>query len=192
MMRALLFLSLSAWFLMSFKPTYSIQGEPVKNVKLSAEEMALYQKIMEYRKTLKLPVIPISASLTFVAQSHVWDLNTNKPDKGNCNLHSWSNKGKWKACCYTSDHKQAQCMWNKPSELSSYPGYGYEISTWSSGQVTAASAIESWKSSPGHNGVMANIGMWKSMQWKSIGIGLIDHYAVVWFGTDADPVPYKP
>ena len=53
----------------------------------------------------------------------------NKPDAPpECNLHSWSDKGPWSACCYTPDHAQAQCMWDKPSELTNYPGNGYEIS----------------------------------------------------------------
>ena len=34
----------------------------------------------------------------------------NPPDR-RCNLHSWF--GDYN-CCYTSDHKNPGCMWNKP------------------------------------------------------------------------------
>lgn len=94
---------------------------------LTSEEMKLYNNIMEYRKEKKLPSIPLSKSLTFVAQTHVSDLVNNKPDIGKCNSHSWSRKGNWTSCCYTPDHSRAECMWNKPSELTSYKGTGFEI-----------------------------------------------------------------
>lgn len=48
---------------------------------------------MEYRKVYESPSIPLSKSLTFVAQTYVKDLETNQPDKKkSCNMHSCSNK----------------------------------------------------------------------------------------------------
>ncbi len=158
-----------------------------ENVCVSKEEMKLYRLIMKYRKAKGLKRIPLSKSLTHVAQLHVKDLTDNKPDKGKkCNLHSWSNKGKWKSCCYTSNHAKASCMWNKPRELTSYRGSGFEIAHWSSAGVTAKSAINGWKNSSGHNAVMVNIGTWKKMEWGAIGIGIYKNYAVVWFGRPTD------
>ena len=153
---------------------------------LSDEETKLYKLIMEYRREMGLPTIALSKSLTKVAQIHVKDLNENFKESTICNMHSWSNKGNWTACCYTSDHAQAKCMWDKPRELSSYKGNGYEISYGASGvTVDAQGALAGWKSSPGHNAVIINSGVWRN-EWNAIGIGLSGGFAVVWFGNELD------
>jgi hypothetical protein len=164
----------------SEEPTY-------KKTCLSEEEMKLYNLINDYRKAKKLPKIPLSKSLSYVAQAHCRDLMQNRPDKGNCNAHSWSDKGKWTSCCYTPDHKKSECMWNKPKELTPYPGIGFEIAYQSSADAKAADALEGWKKSPGHNAVIINSGTWKNQKWKAIGIGIYGGYATVWFGTETDP-----
>lgn len=153
---------------------------------LTKEEKKLYDLIMEYRKEKKLSVIPLSKSLTFVAKAHVKDLENNKPYHDKCNLHSWSNKGNWSSCCYTKDNSEAKCMWNKPRELTSYNGNGFEIALWQSDGAKALDAINSWKKSNGHNSVMINLGIWKNTTWKAIGIGIYGQYAVVWFGKESD------
>ena len=155
---------------------------------LNNEERKLYNIIMEYRKDNGLPKIPLSSSLTFVAQTHVKDLVINKPDIGNCNAHSWSSNGPWSACCYTPDHAQAEFMWSKPRELTKYLGNGYEIACGSNGccsdfNMTAEYALDSWKKSSGHNAVIINQGIWDD-QWNAIGIGLFKGFAVVWFGKE--------
>jgi uncharacterized protein YkwD len=152
---------------------------------LTNAEKELYNLVMQYRSEKGLPAIPISRSLTFVAQTHVKDLTNNQPVQGNCNLHSWSSNGNWTACCYTPDHAEAECMWSKPSELTAYQGNGYEISYYSSGMVTPLGALNGWKSSPGHNAVMINSGIWDS-EWNAIGIGIYGNYAVIWFGNELD------
>jgi hypothetical protein len=152
---------------------------------LTGEETKLYNLIMRYRAEKGLPTIPVSPSLTYVAQTHVRDLEDNKPDIGNCNIHSWSNRGKWTACCYTGDHAQAQCMWNKSGELTSYKGNGYEIATGAQGYpMTAEKALSGWKSSSGHNAVIVEEGVWGN--WNAIGVGLYRGYSVVWFGHEPD------
>jgi len=155
---------------------------------LSSEEKKLYDLIMEYRKQKNLPSIPLSKSLTMVAQTHARDVDTNHQDTGNCNMHSWSDKGTWTPCCYTSDHAQAQCMWNKPGELTNYKGNGYEIAHGGSGGYVASAevALNGWKNSSGHNAVIINSGIW-SDEWKAIGIGMYGGYAMVWFGNETDP-----
>jgi uncharacterized protein YkwD len=153
---------------------------------LSTEEKELYDLIMAYRKTKKLPSIPLSAKLTQVAQAHVQDLIKNYNDNGKCNYHSWSKKGNWSPCCYTDDHAQAACMWNKPKEIAAYEGSGFEIAYWSSAGVNAKEALSGWQGSSGHNAVMVNSGIWKDSQWKAIGIGLAGEYSVVWFGETVD------
>lgn len=163
-------------------------------VTLSAEEYRLYQLIMEYRKSKNLPEIPLSKSLSYVARIHCRDLYNNKPDLApGCNMHSWSDKDKWTACCYTPDHKNASCMWNKPSEITNYKGRGYEIacggddSLSRTARVGADEALDGWKSSAGHNSVIVNQGKFSDRKWKAIGIGMYKGFAMVWFGEEEDP-----
>lgn len=153
---------------------------------LTGEENKLYTLLMDYRRVNGLSIIPISKSLTFVAQTHVRDLQENFSSQGDCNMHSWSNKGTWSSCCYTPDHAQAKCMWNKPKELTSYIGNGYEIAHGGQNYLdTAEKALSGWKHSPGHNSVIINEGIWND-QWNAIGIGIYGGFAVVWFGKESD------
>ena len=151
---------------------------------LSAEEKKLYDLINQYRKTKKLKPIPLSSKLTKTAQAHVRDLNENYAyeDGAKCNPHSWSDKGKWSSCCYTPDHKEAKCMWDKPMEIAGYASAGYEIAYYTSGEASAEEGLAGWKKSPGHNPVIVNLGTWEKIEWKAIGIGMNGNYGVVWFG----------
>ncbi|WP_448519127.1 CAP domain-containing protein [Rhodoflexus sp.] len=173
------------------KPTPPIRAVTLPasiQVRLSQEELKLYRMMMAYRKANGLPEIPLSSALTFVAQTHCKDLEEN-PDilTTNCNMHSWSNKGKWSPCCYTSDHRASECMWNKPRELTKYTGNGFEISHRRFGaDVTAETALNSWRNSPGHNNVILNRDIWKSYKWQAIGIGMSNSFATVWFGVERD------
>lgn len=155
---------------------------------LSEEEKKLYDLIMQYRKSKKLKKIPLSAKLTKTAQAHVHDLSDNYSleEAGQCNPHSWSDKGSWTPCCYTGDHKQASCMWDKPKEIAGYNSAGYEIAYYSSGGANAYEGLEGWKKSSGHNPVIVNLGTWKKVEWKAIGIGIYGNFGVVWFGEMED------
>jgi uncharacterized protein YkwD len=154
---------------------------------LNTEEKKLYDIIMQYRKGKGLANIPLSSSLTFVAQTHVKDLQTSELVNSVCNLHSWSSNGNWTSCCYTGDHAKASCMWNKPRELTNYQGNGYEISYVVYGaSVNAEEALQCWKKSSGHNAVIINKGIWADSDWKAIGVGISKNYAVVWFGKEHD------
>ena len=155
---------------------------------LSTEEKKLYDLIMEYRRANNLEAIPLSVRLTLVAQTHARDLSENyKFDPNNrCNPHSWSSKGKWTSCCYTNDHKQAKCMWDKPKEIADYNGAGYKIAYYSSKGASAEEGLAGWKLSPGHNPLIINDGMWSKVTWKGVGIGFYGEYGVVWFGEQPD------
>lgn len=158
------------------------------SVCLSDEEQLLYDMIMQYRKSKGLKPIPLSARLSQVAQIHARDLVENyafAPDNP-CNPHSWSDKGKWSPCCYTNDHKQAQCMWDKPKEINGYDAPGYEIAYYSSKGASAEEGLSGWKKSPSHNPLIINSGMWKKIEWRAIGIGIYGEYGIVWFGEHAD------
>lgn len=156
------------------------------NVTLTTAEKELYDLIIDYRSTLGLGDIPLSSSLTYVAQQHVNDLVENNPTSNNCNLHSWSDKGNWSACCYTADHAEAACMWDKPRELTDYTGNGYEIAYFQSNEATPEEALSAWQNSSAHNDVILNNGSW-SNKWNAIGLGIRGKYAVVWFGNEEDP-----
>ena len=126
--------------------------------------------------------------LCTVGAIHTEDLAKNKPDAApECNLHSWSDAGPWSACCYTADHAKAKCMWDKPKELTVYPGNGYENAAASGGAITPAQALDLWKGSPAHNEVILNEGIWKDFPWGAVGAGFYEGYAVLWFGVEADP-----
>lgn len=167
---------------------------PLAEVCINPEEKKLYDLIMEYRKSKGLPAIPLSAKLTLVAQTHARDLAENyRLDRsGKCNLHSWSKKGNWSPCCYTSDHKRAECMWNKPQEIAAYESAGYEIAFYSSSGATAEEGLNEWKKSPGHNPVIINEGTWKKVQWQAIGLAIYEGYGLVWFGEKTDTTPIQP
>ena len=161
---------------------------------LSEKEAKLYYDINAYRESLGLPKLSLSKSLTTVARTHVADSNAHTPENQvdvrgiQGNLHSWSSYGSWTPVVYTSDHQYAANMWSKPSELTSYPGSGFEISSRYSLSMTPDVALDSWKGSQGHNDVMTTQGMWSDL--KTMGVGIDGKYAHVWFGTDADPAGY--
>lgn len=167
----------------------SLQAQEVAtedSICLSAEEFQLAELINEHRQSLGLPSVPISGNMMMVARAHVFDLLENDPLSKRCNLHSWSKKGRWKGCCYTGDERSAECMWNKPSEISDYEGYGYEIAYYQSAELNAESALEGWKNSKGHRIVIENKGMWKEVSWKAMGVAIEGEFAVVWFGREED------
>jgi uncharacterized protein YkwD len=158
------------------------KSKPFVILKPKADSSELVAAINNYRKQYKLPALPVSPSLTLVAEAHVKDLYENQPDKGLCNLHSWSDKGKWTPCCYTDDHNKAWCMWGKPREITSYKGNGYEIVAWASIDISVSLAMDLWKKSNGHNGMILNQGTWKNHPWKAMGVAIYKNYASVWFG----------
>jgi len=186
------------WLFPCFSET-SPRPEPDGSIEIPAvvclhpAEAALYEALNNYRQERNLPAIALSRSLTLVAQVHCRDLAINQPHRrSNCNMHSWSRKGLWQACCYTPDHKRSECMWNKPRELSAYQGDGFEIAFYTTAPYTDAAlfaekAMNSWKASKGHNDVMVNRGTWKNIKWKAVGIGYYEGYATIWFGMEPDP-----
>ncbi|MDD2754494.1 MAG: CAP domain-containing protein [Methanothrix sp.] len=164
---------------------------------LNDKEKKLADGINQYRTQNGLSAVPITNSLTKVARTHIVDLNTYHPDtknygNGDCNTHSWSNKGDWTAVCYTGSAQQLQ-MHNKPGEITeSYDSNGYEIASWSSGEATAEGAIDGWKSSSDHSDVILERNIWVNSAWKAMGVGIDGNYAVVWFGMIADPAGSVP
>lgn len=159
---------------------------PCATLTLTEAEQRIYDNIMTERAAVGQPSIPLSPSLMKVARAHATDSANHYaslPDT--CNLHSWSDQGDWEACCYTSNHANAACMWSKPKEVSNFDAQGYEISAW--GTPTLQNAVAGWMNSPPHKAVLLNEGdMWSRAPFLSIGIGLdgneeAGQFAHVWF-----------
>ncbi len=164
---------------------------------LSAKEEELFRLVNEYRQSNGLPPIANSRSLNKVARLHAIDLFTNAPAEGEdsrglaCSLHSWSDKGPWESVCYTKDHAYAESMWDKPREITKfvYTGDGYENAYSTSEQeVDPQRVLEAWKSSPSHNAILLESGIWRSSNLLAFGVGIHKNYAVMWVGTLIDPL----
>lgn len=169
-----------------------LESKIPENFCISESEWKLYRMINEYRHQYDLPPIPLSRSLSYVANTHVKDLFFHHPDIEPCNFHSWSEKGSWKPFCYPGDEDKKNSVWDKPKELSDYPGKGFEIVYWENSNVIIDSVVVFWKSFDYFNGFLMNTGKWEGRQWNAIGIGICQNYAAVWFGEVADPagIPY--
>ena len=144
----------------------------------------LAEIINEYRQSKGLRAVKLSPYLMEVAELHVQDLEMNNPAKDDCNLHSWSKNRRWTSCCYRPNNDNEPCMWNKPREISlnKYRANGYEIAAWSSHTMTPEYALNLWIKSDGHHAVILNKGLWGAAHWKSMGVAMSEHHAVVWFG----------
>lgn len=184
----------SLLFLLFILFNSSLKMNSNEGMLISDNEYLLYDSINKYRKSKGLDSIPLSIKLSKVAQLHCEDLEKNYTRSKVCNLHSWSaTSDKWSSCCYTSDHKKAKCMWEKPREIANYNSEGYEIAYYNSNKFGPYIPLEKWKSSvKGHNKVIVNLGLWKKAKWKAIGVGLTDHYACVWFGMITDTTNSAP
>lgn len=148
----------------------------------------LFEAINDYRAANGLGALRWSPSLAVVAEAHVRDLERNYQAEP-CSLHSWSDQGPWSSCCYLRDAPSVACMWDKPAELSGYPGKGYEIAVevFGARPLDAQRALTEWRASPAHDDVILNRGTWRGATWRAVGVALSEHYAVVWFGKVDDP-----
>ena len=166
----------------------SFLSVPTLAVTLSADEQQFAQQINDYRVANGLAAVDVTVTLTDVAQAHVLDLFNHTPHLApGCNLHSWSNNGAWTGGCYTPDHANAALMWDKPSEFSggAYGSAGYELAA--SGYTSTAAALNGFKGSSSHNDVLLNQGIWSSLQFNSMGVGVQGGFYAIWFGTQIDP-----
>lgn len=153
---------------------------------IGSDALILYNMINDFRRTNKLPVIPLSRSMCYVALMHISDLRAGNALDNGCGLHSWSDKGNWRPCCYTKDPARSECMSNKPKELTGYPGTGYEVVYWGEETATPLAAIETWRSTGLTKNVFLNIDKWKTKQWKAIGVAIEGGFAIVWLGDKTD------
>lgn len=156
-----------------------------QNCEPTEEEVLLYRLVMAYRAEHGKGEIPLSKSLTYVAQLHVRDLASNKVTPP-YTLHSWSANGPWEGVRYTANHRHARLMWNKPKELTNYQGDGFEITFSKKGGATAKTAFLYWKEQRSVSSILLNTGNWETIRWRAVGVGIYDDYAVIWFGDRED------
>ena len=158
---------------------------------LSDDEYRLFEMINAHRVLSGLKEIPLSASLSYVARTHVIDLYTNHPDTSICNMNSWSDKGSWTPCCHNKYVPQEECIRNKPKELTGYTGEGYELTYAEVFNTNADTVFKFWSSIDEANEFLLNEGVWEKKNWRAMGVGIYKSYAVLWMGqkTDALPAP---
>jgi hypothetical protein len=158
-------------------------------------EKEIFTLINNHRQQHGLPLLQASVNLAYVAHTHAVDMVENNPDVNGGNLHSWSNKGKWKPVRYTSDHKYVGLMWIKPYEISNYKSGGYEISVGyghdarKTMTMDPKRVVDGWKRSAGYNNVMIQRGGFSGTPMKAMGVGVYKGYACAWFGQQLDTYP---
>lgn len=164
---------------------------------LSGEEQQLLELVNQYRQENGKAPIAYSQTLTLVGQSHIENFRYAQQVSGdlqadpNCNLHSWYPvpAQSYTTCCYTADHAEAACMWDKPGEISgnAYGATGFEVAA--SGYVDVQAALDGWKQSFGHNDVILSQGFWESYAWNAMGVGVdqAEGWYFLWFAAQPDP-----
>ncbi len=167
----------------------SAQDNLPGNFCVTNEEYRLYSLINEFRTQNELPLLSISASLSYVAKVHVRDLYNNKPDTSYCNLNSWSDKGSWTPCCHSKLTPMPECILNKPGELTNYKGEGHELCYWENQEAKSDTVFQFWISIEQAQNLFLNKDKWSDFKWKSIGVGIFKCYASVWIGEDTDTAP---
>jgi hypothetical protein len=167
------------------------QGQVPGDFCITAEEFRLYQLVNAHRVAYGQKTIPLSASLSYVARTHVIDLYTHHPDTGICNLNSWSDRGDWTPCCHNIHVPQEECIRNKPKEIASYPGEGYELTYAEVFDTNADTVFRFWTKIDEANNFLLNRANWEKKNWRAMGVGIYKSYAVLWMGqrTDAMPAP---
>jgi hypothetical protein len=155
-------------------------------VRLTAEELNLYDRLMNYRKSKGKAMIPLSRALSYVARIHTADLTDHGKTSRRFNAHSWSSKGSWSPCVYAKDTAHAGCSWNKPRELTTYKGDGYEMIYFDFSAPTPEAALLKWQKNSTNDNMLLNKGEFENVTWNAVGVGMYGHYAAVWFGKVED------
>lgn len=171
-------------------------AETPDEVTLTPEAKLLADMLNDYREENGLDRIPLSKSLTHVAQVHVTDLNLHYDRNTGCNVLSWSDQGDWTPCCVTDDPARLKCMWDKPKQLSSYKTMGIEMGLEIFvGRMRPSIAFHSYID-PKNNSyyVLLNKKEWGRVKYKAMGIALQGRFVAVWFGmkTDKEGEPGMP
>ncbi len=173
-------------FLLIDQHPIGAQVATINNFCMDEQEFRLARHINNFRSNQGLPSIPLSRSLSYVAKLHVYDLQLNRHDTSICNAHSWSNKGKWTACCYNNYVPKNECMWDKPKELTPYIYRGYELVFSEEGIIDADSAFELLRTTPEAANMILSRNDHSDKNWLAMGVGINENYVSIWFGQRKD------
>lgn len=167
-------------------PLLHAQDYNNENICINQNELKLFNLINQFRLENDKGPIPLSRSLTYVAQLHLDDLIREHPDTSICNMHSWSVGNQWVGCCYNEFLPKPECMWLKPQELTDYDGKGYELAYWDTYLAEPDSIIYLWQDIPASFEMIVNQGAYAHSEWKAMGLAVSEQYALVWFGEYTD------
>ena len=158
--------------------------------RMNQDETILFNMINDMRIQNKLPAIPYSSDLCKVANTHIADLIKYKPQEKGCSLHSWSGSGKWTSCCNTKEVFGIQRMKSKPREITGYKGDGFELIYWGEDKATPEEAAALWKQVDASLDMILSRAKWRGYQWKALGVGIKDGYAILWLGDSVNTGVY--
>jgi hypothetical protein len=77
-------------------------------------------------------------------------------------------------------------MIGKPSEFTKYKGHAYEIIFWENKRATPEKAFDQWRETGVARSLITNFKEWESHEWKALGIGIQEGFAIAWFGEKTD------
>ncbi len=178
-------------FLFLFNVSFAQKKKLPGSFCITNQEKSLFDSLNKIRVANGKKKLRLSASLSYVAKLHVKDLRDNHPDTSICNLSSWSDKGKWKPCCYNQYAPKPLCIKKKPSELTPFRYYGYELVSYFEDSVSVDSVLALWRESEPALDMILTGGNWKEKKWLIAGVGFNNHYVSVWFAQRYDVLP-KP
>lgn len=153
---------------------------------LSEQEKWVASAINKIREANNKKPLQLSVSLSFVARTHVVDLQVNHPDTSICNLSSWSNKGNWTPCCYNPYVVKNDGMWDKPKELTNYRYRGYELASYFQDGINVDTLLHFLQNSDEALNMILTQDLWSKKSWVCMGVGLSENYASLWFGQRED------
>ncbi|MBN2638594.1 MAG: SPOR domain-containing protein [Bacteroidales bacterium] len=153
---------------------------------MTSEEEQVAEAINKIREVYHKKPLELSVSLSFVAHTHVNDLQVNHPDTSICNLSSWSDKGSWTPCCFNPYVVKQECMWDKPKELTTYRYRGYELASYFQDGMNVDSLVKFLQDADDALDMILTQNDWEKKSWICLGVGLSDNYASIWFGQRPD------
>ncbi|MCF8348844.1 MAG: SPOR domain-containing protein [Bacteroidales bacterium] len=186
-MKKTIYITFIILMLLAAGPRSIAQSKIPADFCIESAEMQLFEKINELRSNYEKESLQLSASLSFVAKTHVNDLILNHPDTSICNLSSWSDKGLWTPCCYNSYVPNPECMWDKPKELTNFTYRGYELVLYFDDKPVADSVIGLFNETKEALDMVLTQGEYKGKKWVSCGVGINEHFVSIWFAQRKDP-----
>lgn len=163
------------------------QSHGTDNFCITTAELKFAESVNKFRRSYRMAEIPLSSALSFVAKTHVADLQLNRPDTSICSPASWSDKGTWKSCCYNSYLHRPECMWDKPKELTKYAFRGYEIVYFEENLLQPEMVADLWFSVPDVVDFILGKGAHSDKKWAAMGVGIGENYLSLWMGQRHDP-----